>query len=254
MLFGSEEHTTQPLSAAQGSCECFAAFGGSDCSQCAEGYVQSGGTCSRYVRIRLPYIALQDRAASVNVRPVKDPGFDVSAQDFVTGYQGFTSMLNVLILSACYTIHLHIIQSSARCPRASWNEHASPRRFTASHSRTTLCKAGGKRRVRQGFAAGLPLQLVLITSVKAIRPQSIWATAHVPRTSPQQADDIEVVRRAPQIVLIIGIAMCVFGVLMLAVALLLARRLRQKGRRRRKSTRCTAVELSGPALSSAQPC
>ena len=53
---------------AQGSCECFAAFGGSDCAACAEGYIQSGGTCSRYVRIRLPYIALQDRAASVNVR------------------------------------------------------------------------------------------------------------------------------------------------------------------------------------------
>ncbi len=52
----------------QGSCECFAAFGGPDCSACGEGYVQSGGTCSRYVRIRLPYIALQDRAASVNVR------------------------------------------------------------------------------------------------------------------------------------------------------------------------------------------
>ena len=52
----------------QGSCECFAAFGGRDCSQCAEGYVQSGGSCSRYVRVRLPYIALQDRAASVNVR------------------------------------------------------------------------------------------------------------------------------------------------------------------------------------------
>ena len=47
-----------------------------------------------------------------------------------------------------------------------------------------------------------------------------------------------------QIVLIIGIAMCVFGVLMLAVALLLARRLRQQGRRGwrkpRQAKRCLA--------------
>lgn len=52
----------------QGSCECFAAYGGSDCSACSEGYVRSGDSCSRYVRIRLPYIALKNRAASVNVR------------------------------------------------------------------------------------------------------------------------------------------------------------------------------------------
>ena len=60
---------------AQGSCECFAAFGGPDCSACGEGYVQSGGTCSRYVRIRLPYIALQDHAASVNVRLTALPAY-----------------------------------------------------------------------------------------------------------------------------------------------------------------------------------
>ncbi len=49
---------------------------------------------------------------------------------------------------------------------------------------------------------------------------------------------------ASQIVLIIGIAMCVFGVLMLGVALLLARRLRQQGRGRlkpRQLRRCMPI-------------
>lgn len=54
----------------QGRCECFAPFGGPDCGQCADGYIRSGGSCSRYVRIALPYIALQNRAASINVRPI----------------------------------------------------------------------------------------------------------------------------------------------------------------------------------------
>lgn len=53
----------------QGLCECFAPFGAHDCSLCADGYIASGGSCSRYVRIALPYIALQNRAASINVRP-----------------------------------------------------------------------------------------------------------------------------------------------------------------------------------------
>lgn len=56
-----------------------------------------------------------------------------------------------------------------------------------------------------------------------------------------------------QIVLIIGIAMCVFGVLMLAVAVLLARRLRQ-GRGRRKPRRLKRCGCSGRARAQPGPC
>ena len=61
----------------QGRCECFAPFRGPTCSLCADGYIGSAGSCSRYVRIALPYIILQNRAASINVRPISSPSNNV---------------------------------------------------------------------------------------------------------------------------------------------------------------------------------